>query len=117
MDSIDRFYSTYSSRIGGDVFALWLPNNSDQLSTLVSKLANEFPLEIKALENEIIQISASIVILVYKLKRLLDLDPIRKAEITLLEAKQSRINICFYNFECDKMLQASIKLESELLSE
>jgi len=116
LDSIDRFYSTYSSRIGGDVFALWLPNNSDQLSTLVSKLANEFPLEIKAPENEIIQISASIGILVCKLKRLLDFDPIRKAEIAMLEAKQSRTNICFYDFEWDKKLQESIKLESEFIS-
>jgi len=127
LEKITRTTSAYASRIGGDIFGLWIPNldlanestpdSKNELNTIITLLESEFPLQVKAPNNEIIQVFVGIGCVVNKLKKMLDFDPIRKAEIAMLEAKKNLPrSICFYDFEWDKTLQEAIKLEDELVT-
>lgn len=127
LEKITRSVTTYISRIGGDVFGLWLPNlDSDNKSTLAGKkkldalislLERAFPLKITSPTNEVIQVYAGIGYVVNRLEKMLDFDPIRKAEIAMLEAKKTQPRtICYYDLNWDKTLQEAIKLEDELVT-
>jgi diguanylate cyclase (GGDEF)-like protein len=118
LESIAKNASAFLSRIGGDVFAFWLPfiENANQLNKVTAQLEHAFPLEIKTSENELIHVPASIGIVVSKMQKMLNFDPIRKAEIAMQEAKRSdHKNVCFYDFSWDKILQEKFKLEDEFV--
>lgn len=127
LEKITYTVTAYISRIGGDIFGLWLPNldsanksnlaGKKELNVLIKLLESAFPLKIKTPTNEIIHVDAGIGCVVNRLKNMLDFDPIRKAEIAMLEAKKIQPrSICYYDLDWDKTLQEAIKLEDELVT-
>ncbi len=106
------------SRVGGDLFALWITpyNDTNALNSFIDILKLQFELEIKAPVNEMIQVSAAIGVFTSKLKNILDDDPIRKAELAMLTAKSDATDsVCYYQAEWQKNIQETLQLESEFI--
>ncbi|WP_409439848.1 EAL domain-containing protein [Psychromonas sp. GE-S-Ul-11] len=84
--------SPYSlSRVGGDLFALWLINFKEQneLESVILKIQAQFTDEFKTFTNEVINLTASLGVYSCYIKELVDKDPLRKAEIAMLKAKNA----------------------------
>jgi len=82
------------SRVGGDLFALWLPiiKNKRQLDKLIIEIKAQFIDEFKTFSNEMIKLTASLGIFSCNVEELVDKDPLRKAEIAMLKAKKNGNN-------------------------
>ncbi len=83
--------ASYSlSRVGGDLFALWLPRIIEhrQLDEVVIGIKAQFIDEFKTLSNEVIKLTASLGVFICDVNESVDKDPLRKAEIAMLKAKQ-----------------------------
>ena len=106
------------SRVGGDIFALWITPYTDTqtLNSFIDILKLQFEREIKAPVNEMIQVTAAIGVFTSKLRNIRDSDPIRKAEVAMLAAKSDAADsVCYYQSEWEKNNQQALQLESEFV--
>ncbi|MEL0660728.1 GGDEF and EAL domain-containing protein [Psychromonas arctica] len=86
------------SRVGGDLFALWLPSikNQSQLDQIILDIKEQFTVAFKAFSNEMIHLTASVGIITCLINELVDKDPLRKAEIAMLKAKKEGNGLVSY---------------------
>jgi len=106
------------SRVGGDIFAFWLPEFSHPrlLDNLISEIKLQFNKEIKTPTNEMIQVTSGIGIFSSQIRELGNKDPIRKAELAMLRAKaESPGTICYFKPEWLHKHQEELALEREFI--
>ena len=86
------------SRVGGDLFALWLPSikNQSQLDQIILDIKEQFTVAFKTFSNEMIHLTASVGIITCLINELVDKDPLRKAEIAMLKAKKEGNGLVSY---------------------
>ena len=79
------------SRVGGDLFALWLVDFKlqSELEAVILNIKAQFNDGFKTFTNELINLTASLGVFSCVIKELGDKDPLRKAEIAMLKAKSS----------------------------
>lgn len=86
------------SRVGGDLFALWLPSikEQSQLDKMIFDIKDQFTTAFKTFTNEMIHLTASIGVISCHMNELIDKDPLRKAEIAMLKAKEEGNGVVSY---------------------
>jgi len=86
------------SRVGGDLFALWLPfiKDQSQLDKMIFDIKGQFTTAFKTFTNEMIHLTASVGIISCNINELVDKDPLRKAEIAMLKAKEKGNGLVSY---------------------
>lgn len=86
------------SRVGGDLFALWLPSikNKSQLDKITLGIKEKFTDGFKTFTNEMIHLTASVGVISCHVNELADKDPLRKAEIAMLKAKKEGNGLVSY---------------------
>lgn len=107
------------SRIGGDVFAFWLPqiDSVKIVDELILAIKQLFENEIKTPSGEMIIVSSSIGIFYSQISELVDTDPLRKAELAMKKAKAELPgSTCYYQPEWLKEHQEAISLEKEFIA-
>lgn len=118
LENINTEVNFYLSRVGGDTFAFWLADISHikLLDDLIGEIKSQLNGEIKTPSNEMLQVTAGIGVFTSKLKGLVDNDPIRKAELAMLKAKEKfpRI-VCYFKPEWLKKHQQELDLEAEFV--
>jgi diguanylate cyclase len=88
------------SRVGGDVFALWIPEIKNQtiLEAIIVSIKLQFSRQFKTLTNEMIHLSAGVGVFSGDVVEFRGKDPLRKAEIAMLKAKKSNKDaVCHFN--------------------
>jgi len=107
------------SRVGGDVFAMWIPEVKSQiiLEEIISAIKSQFTHQFKTLTNEMIHLSAGIGVFSGDVVEFRGKDPLRKAEIAMLKAKSSKIDsVCYFNPEWLFENQEEAILEHEFVA-
>jgi len=107
------------SRVGGDLFALWLIDfkEQNQLEEMLSNIKAQFTDEFKTFTNEVINLTASLGVYSCYIKELVDKDPLRKAEIAMLKAKNAgNGSTCYFNPVWLEEYQKEASLEHEFVN-
>jgi EAL domain-containing protein (putative c-di-GMP-specific phosphodiesterase class I) len=100
LEKINYEVSFSLARVGGDVFAVWLPEIKNQtvLEDIISAIKLQLSHRFKTFTNEMINLSGSIGVFSGDVAEFRSKDPLRKAEIAMLKAKKSnKDSVCYFN--------------------
>ncbi|EAR61894.1 sensor domain-containing phosphodiesterase [Neptuniibacter caesariensis] len=118
LSSISLTHHYRLSRIGGDSFAIWIPNlrGSEELQQLLQELQYVAEKEFICLDSPPISVNFSTGVVIYPSEGDLPFDPLRCAEIAMQRTKdQSRGGVQYFSTEWMVELEGKRTLENELV--